>query len=332
LAYKVTANSLYGVTGASTSQLCLKFIAAATTATGRKNIMFAKNFVEKEYPGTEVVYGDTDSIFIKFPVGDLSGLDAIYKAIDLCEESAGRISQLLKRPHNLEFEKVICPMILCAKKKYVGFYYTGKSPKCTIKYMGIVLKRRDNAPIVKHVFGEAIEILLKENDVPKAISFIQEACKKILLGGYGIDKFIMSKTLKDSYKNPDGIAHKVLADRIGEREPGNKPMINDRIPFVYVEQETEIKGTRGTKKKKKVLQGDKIENPDYAVRNSMPIDYLHYITNQIMNPVCQVFDLVMKDSEKEIFGDIVKEEKKRREKKAMTKAGYQDIGKFFIKK
>lgn len=332
LAYKVTANSLYGVTGASTSQLCLKFIAAATTATGRKNIMFAKNFVEREYPGTEVVYGDTDSIFIKFPVGDLSGLDAIYKAIDLCEESAGRISQLLKRPHNLEFEKVICPMILCAKKKYVGFYYTGKSPKCTIKYMGIVLKRRDNAPIVKHVFGEAIEILLKENDVPKAISFIQEACRKILVGGYGIDKFIMSKTLKDSYKNPDGIAHKVLADRIGEREPGNKPMVNDRIPFVYVEQETEIKGTKGTKKKKKVLQGDKIENPDYAIKNNMPIDYLHYITNQIMNPVCQVFDLVMKDSEKEIFGDIVKEEQKRREKKAMVKAGYQDISKFFTRK
>jgi DNA polymerase elongation subunit (family B) len=332
LAYKVTANSLYGVTGASTSQLCLKFIAAATTATGRKNIMFAKNFVEREYPGTEVVYGDTDSIFIKFPVGDLSGLDAIYKAIDLCEESSGRISKLLKRPHNLEFEKVICPMILCAKKKYVGFYYDGKSPKCTIKYMGIVLKRRDNAPIVKHVFGEAIEILLKENDVPKAITFIQEACKKILLGGYGIDKFIMSKTLKDSYKNPDGIAHKVLADRIGEREPGNKPMINDRIPFIYVEQEAEIKGTKGTKKKKKVLQGDKIENPDYAVKNRMAIDYLHYITNQIMNPVCQVFDLVMKDSEKEIFGEIVKVEKNRREKKAMTKAGYQDISKFFQKK
>ena len=332
LAYKVTANSLYGVTGASTSQLCLKFIAAATTATGRKNIMFAKNFVEREYPGTEVVYGDTDSIFIKFPVGDLSGLDAIYKAIDLCEESSGRISKLLKRPHNLEFEKVICPMILCAKKKYVGFYYDGKSPKCTIKYMGIVLKRRDNAPIVKHVFGEAIEILLKENDVPKAITFIREACKKILLGGYGIDKFIMSKTLKDSYKNPDGIAHKVLADRIGEREPGNKPMINDRIPFIYVEQEAEIKGTKGTKKKKKVLQGDKIENPEYAVKNGLAIDYLHYITNQIMNPVCQVFDLVMKDSEKEIFGDIVKTEKSRREKKAMTKAGYQDISKFFQKK
>ena len=327
LAYKVTANSLYGVTGASTSPLCLKDIAAATTATGRKNIIFAKNFVEKEYPGTEVVYGDTDSIFIKFPVSHLSGLDAIYKAIDMCEESSGRISKLLKQPHNLEFEKVICPMILCAKKKYVGFYYSGKSPKYTIKYMGIVLKRRDNAPIVKHVFGESIEILLKENNVPKAIAFIQTACKKIIRGEYGMDKFIMSKTLRDGYKNPEGIAHKVLADRMGERDPGNKPMINDRIPFVYVEQDAHIKGT----KKKKILQGDKIEHADYVIKHQLPVDYLHYITNQIMNPVCQVFDLVMKDSEKVIFSEIIKAEEQKREKKAMQKAGYQEITSFFKK-
>ena len=329
LAYKTTANSLYGVTGASTSPLCLKDIAAATTATGRKNIMIAKHFVEKEYPGTEVVYGDTDSIFIKFPVGDLGGLDAIYRSIDLCEEAAARISKLLKAPHNLEFEKVICPMILCAKKKYVGFYYTSKSPEYTIKYMGIVLKRRDNAPIVKHVFGEAIEILLKENNVPKAIEFVRTACKKILRGEYGVDKFIMSKTLRECYKNPEGTAHKVLADRIGEREPGNKPMINDRIPFVYVEQDAHIKGN---KNKKKILQGDKIENPDYVVKNKLAVDYLHYITNQIMNPVCQVFDLIMKDSEKVIFSDIIKEEEQKRQIKAIRKEGCQDITTFFTKK
>ncbi len=330
LAYKTTANSLYGVTGASTSPLCLKSIAAATTATGRKNIMFAKGYVEKNYPGTTVVYGDTDSIFIKFNLNGLKGLDAIYKSIDLCTEAAGAISKQLKRPHNLEFEKVICPMILCAKKKYVGFYYTDKSPEYTIKYMGIVLKRRDNAPIVKHVFGEAIEILLKENDVKKAIRFIQEACTKILQGGYGMDKFIMSKTLKDNYANPEGIAHKVLADRMGERDPGNKPQINDRIPFVYVEHDVAIKCLK--EKKKNVLQGDKIEHPDYIVKNNLPIDYLHYITNQIMNPVCQVFDLVINNSEDVIFKDIIKKEETRRQMVALKKRGFQDISKFFTKK
>ena len=328
LAYKTTANSLYGFTGAGTSKLCLKWIAAATTAIGRKNIMFAKDFVEREYPGTVVVYGDTDSIFIKFPMAARRGLEAIYHAIDLCEEAAGRISQQLKRPHNLEFEKVICPMILAAKKKYVGLFYSSKSPKYVIKYMGIVLKRRDNAPIVKYVFGEMIEILLKENDVPKAIAFVQEACRRILRGEYSLDKFVMSKSLRDGYKNPEGIAHKVLADRMGERDPGSKPRLNDRVPFVYVEQKTRIKGTKTNGQK--VLQGEKIEHPDYVVAHKLPVDYLHYLTNQIMNPVCQVLDLVMKDAEKVVFRDIIKEEQQRRQTSAILQSGCQDITKFFF--
>jgi DNA polymerase elongation subunit (family B) len=294
--------------------------------------MFAKNFVEREYPGTVVVYGDTDSIFIKFPMAGRRGLEAIYHAIDLCEEAAGRISQQLKRPHNLEFEKVICPMILAAKKKYVGLFYSSKSPKYVIKYMGIVLKRRDNAPIVKYVFGEMIEILLKENNVPKAIAFVQDACRRILRGEYSLDKFIMSKSLRDGYKNPDGIAHKVLADRMGERDPGTKPRLNDRVPFVYVEQKTHIKGTKSGRSggaAPKVLQGEKIEHPDYVVAHQLPVDYLHYVTNQIMNPVVQVLDLVMKNAEKVVFREIIAAEEQRRQTSAILKSGCQDITKFF---
>jgi DNA polymerase elongation subunit (family B) len=327
LAYKTTANSLYGFTGAGTSKLCLKWIAAATTAIGRKNIMFAKNFVEREYPGTVVVYGDTDSIFIKFPMDGRRGLEAIYHAIDLCEEAAGRISQQLKRPHNLEFEKVICPMILAAKKKYAGLFYMSKTAKYVFKSMGILLRRRDNAPIAKYVYGDVIEILLKENDVPKAVAFAQDACRRILRGEYSLDKFIMSKSLRDGYKNPEGIAHKVLADRMGERDPGSKPRLNDRVPFVYVEQKTHIKGTKTGVQK--VLQGEKIEHPDYVVAHKLPVDYLHYITNQIMNPVCQVLNLVMKDAEKVVFRDIIKEEEQRRQTSAILKSGCQDITKFF---
>ena len=37
--------------------------------------------------------------------------------------------------------------------------------------MGIVLKRRDNAPIVKDVYGGIIDILMKEQNIEKAIYF-----------------------------------------------------------------------------------------------------------------------------------------------------------------
>ena len=59
LAYKVTANSLYGQVGASTSPIYLKDIAASTTAVGRNNLIFAKEYSEQNYPGCKAVYGDS---------------------------------------------------------------------------------------------------------------------------------------------------------------------------------------------------------------------------------------------------------------------------------
>ena len=68
----------------------------------------------------------------------------------------------------------------------------------------------------------------------------------------GMDKLIITKSLNGFYKNPDSIAHKVLAERMGKRDPGNKPAVGSRIPFVYIQ----------TKKKVK-LQGDRVEHPSY---------------------------------------------------------------------
>ena len=87
-----------------------------------------------------------------------------------------------------------------------------------------------------------------------------------------------------AYKKPEQIAHKVLADRIGLRDPGNKPTTGDRIPFVYIQT-----------KNKNALQGEKIENPDYVLENKLKIDYGHYISNQIMKPVQQLLSLVLYD-------------------------------------
>jgi DNA polymerase elongation subunit (family B) len=99
---------------------------------------------------------------------------------------------------------------------------------------------------------------------------------------YPMEKLIITKSLRSGYKNPQSIAHKVLADRITARDPGNKPGPGDRIPFVYINTSN-----------KKALQGDKIETPNYIKENGLKIDYSFYITNQIMKPVQQVFALVL---------------------------------------
>ena len=58
LAYKITANSLYGQVGAPTSPIFMKELAASTTATGRNLILSAKQFAEEKY-NCEVIYGDS---------------------------------------------------------------------------------------------------------------------------------------------------------------------------------------------------------------------------------------------------------------------------------
>ena len=88
--------------------------------------------------------------------------------------------------------------------------------------MGIAFKRRDNAPIVKIVYGGIIDRIMKEQDIKPAIYFLKTALRKLVAGKFGLDTLILSKTLSSYYKDLDRIAHKVLADRL-EKDPGNKP-------------------------------------------------------------------------------------------------------------
>lgn len=304
LAYKVTANSLYGQCGAKTSAFYEQDAAASTTATGRLLLTYAKKVVEECYGDNECVtekygmvrtkaeyiYGDTDSVFFTFhlttPDGEkIVGEKALEISIEVAKEATHLVSQFLKAPHDFEYEKTFSPFCLLSKKRYVGMLYEHNPKKGKRKEMGIVLKRRDNAPIVKDIYGGVIDIFMKEQNLQKAISFLKQSLQDIVDENISMDKLIISKSLNSFYKNPKQIAHKVLADRIAAREPGNKPKCGDRIPFVY------IVGA------KKDLQGNKIETPAFIKANqqTVKIDYSFYITNQIMKPLLQLFGLVLEE-------------------------------------
>ena len=134
--------------------------------------------------------------------------------------------------------------------------------------MGIVLKRRDNANIVKICYGGVITKLLEEKTIDSAVVFLKEKLEELINGKFPIEDLTITKTLRGYYKVPESIAHKVLADRMGERDPGNKPSSNDRIPYVYIA----VKEQKG----KKILQGDRVENPDYINQHKLQIDYKFY--------------------------------------------------------
>jgi len=236
--------------------------------------------------GNMIVH-NTDSVFFTFnlqtPEGKpIRGKEALEITIELAQEAGHLASSFLKKPHDLEYEKTFMPFCLLSKKRYVGMLYETDPLKCKRKEMGIVLKRRDNAPIVKDIYGGIIDILMKEQNINMAIEFLKNSLQNIVDETYPIDKLIITKSLRSGYKNPQSIAHKVLADRITERDPGNKPSSGDRIPFVYINSTN-----------KKALQSEKIETPSFIKENNLKIDYSFYITNQIMKPVQQLFALVL---------------------------------------
>jgi hypothetical protein len=277
---------------------------------GSRNEIAVKKMNEIEYSGYvydlttenhhfaagvgDLIVHNTDSVFFKFELTDketnkkITGEKALELSIEIAQEACHNVSKVLKGPHDFEYEKTFYPLCLLSKKRYSTIKYTFDPKKGKSEDMGNVLKRRDNSPIVKDIYGGVKSILMKERNLQMAIDFVNRSLQDLIDGKVPIEKLIISKSLRSFYKNPKGVAHKVLADRIGEREPGNKPTSGDRIQYVYIVTKPPPKGT-------KVLQGDKIETPTFIKENNLQIDYSYYITNQIMKPLLQLFSLVLTD-------------------------------------
>lgn len=321
LAYKVVANSVYGQTGSRTSPIRRVEVAACTTAAGRERLMFAKSVVETEFGG-QVIYGDTDSIFVTF-----SG-KKLQECMNLGKIVAERITSQCRKAHKIEYEKTFFPFILFCRKRYMGLKYEDDPTKCKRVGMGIALKRRDNAPIVKDIFGGALDILMEERSLKNAQNFVKDMLVQVMQNKIPLEKFVITKQLRDDYitevpeqirrhippekvdgkkyekpyqlSNPkasfniiknyavkfdlempvSSIAHRTLAERMEERDAGNAPQVGDRLAYIYV-------ANRKDEKK----QGDKIEHIDFVKKRGLKPDVEFYITNQIQNPVAQLFAL-----------------------------------------
>ena len=277
--------------------------------------------------GFPLIVKNTDSVFVKFNLKYDDGTypktdqEKVQRSIDigLALQQKLKDDKYYTPPHDLEYEKVFYPLMLITKKRYAGEKYEFSATDSKFTSMGIVLKRRDNAPILKYVYGGVMNKIMKEKNIQNAIQFVKDSCKEILNNKYDLGMFVISKTLRDYYKDPESIAHKVLADRMGERDPGNKPASNERIPYAYIQVEEKSGIT--------LLQGDKIEHIQYIQENNLKLDYYIYIKNQLLKPICQIFELVVENIEGypyqsnhfenlyQIYFDKYKNDKKKTDKK-----------------
>jgi DNA polymerase delta subunit 1 len=301
LAYKVSMNSIYGFTGAGKGILPCVPIASTTTFKGRSMIEETKEYVEKNFPGAKVRYGDTDSVMVEFDVGGRTGMDAIEYSWDLGERAAEECTALFKKPNNLELEKVYCPYFLYSKKRYAAKLWTrDKEGEMNMDYIdikGLQVVRRDNTVFVREVCKELLDVVLESSDPGPPKQLALERAINLLEGEVPVDKLILSQQLGDSYKNPN-LPHVRVRDKMRERKPGSEPQSGDRVPYILVKTDNP-----------KAKAYEKAEDPVFMRENDIPVDYHHYFTNKFLNPICDLLEPLVKNPRTEIFGDLIAQHK-----------------------
>ncbi|KAJ1897364.1 DNA-directed DNA polymerase delta, partial [Kickxella alabastrina] len=281
LALKISANSVYGFTGALNGRLPCLQISASVTAFGRDMIHETVSEVQKQYTvangyehDADVIYGDTDSVMVKF------GASTLEETMRLGQEAAAYVTSKFVNPIKLEFEKVYFPYLLINKKRYAGLYWTKPEKYDKLDTKGLETVRRDNCQLVPLVLDTCLKMMLIDHNVDGAVEYAKSVIADLLQNKIDLSMLVITKQLsKTDYAGKQ--AHVELAERMRKRDAGSAPQLGDRVPYVI------IKGTKNAK------AYEKAEDPIYVLDNNLPIDTNHYVEHQLTNPLTRIFEPVL---------------------------------------
>ncbi|KAI0906880.1 DNA polymerase family B [Ustulina deusta] len=280
LALKLLANVTYGYTSASFSgRMPCSEIADSIVQTGRETLERAIALIHSvDKWKAEVVYGDTDSLFIHLPGRTRD------EAFDIGNDIAKTITDMNPRPIKLKFEKVYHPCVLLAKKRYVGYKYESKDQiKPDFDAKGIETVRRDGTPAEQMIEEKALKILFETADLSRVKAYFQRQCAKIMRGGVSIQDFCFAREVKlGSYSDrgppPPGAlisTKKMLEDARAE------PQYGERVPYVV---------TSGAPGARLI---DRCVAPEELLTNShLSLDSEYYISKNLIPPLDRIFNLM----------------------------------------
>jgi DNA polymerase zeta len=280
LALKLLANVTYGYTSASFSgRMPCSEIADSIVQTARETLERAIAYIHSvDRWQAEVVYGDTDSLFIH-----LKGRTK-DQAFDIGQEIAKVITEMNPRPVKLKFEKVYHPCVLLTKKRYVGYKFETKDQvKPEFDAKGIETVRRDGTPAEQKMEEKALKLLFDTADLSKVKSYFQAQCRKIMRGAVSIQDFCFAKEVKlgtysDKGQPPPGAmisAKRMLEDARAE------PQYGERVPYVVL---TGAPGARLI---------DRCVAPEELLANPhVQLDAEYYISKNLIPPLERIFNLM----------------------------------------
>jgi len=283
---KMIANVTYGYTSASFSgrMPCVE-VADAIVQTARRTLERAVRWVEREVPGAEVVYGDTDSLFVHLP--GRSKAEAFAEGSRIARE----VTKQNPRPVELKFDKVYLPSCLVSKKRYVGRAWqspTDTSPLFDAK--GIETVRRDQCAATQRIMRGALEAFFDSGgDLSCVKRYLQEHAARMRSGRFALQDFIFYSELRpqEDYRGAGPLAAQAV------RRSGKPwPSPGERVAFVVAE------GPPGSRLRDHavppgdVTGGRPITGEVDAGAASLYLDVEYYLKKQIAPTLHRLFALV----------------------------------------
>ncbi|KAJ8603904.1 hypothetical protein MRB53_042039 [Persea americana] len=280
LALKLLANVTYGYTSASFSgRMPCSEIADSIVQTARETLEKSIAYIHSVAKwNAEVVYGDTDSLFVH-----LKGRTR-DQAFTIGNEIAEAITKMNPRPVKLKFEKVYHPCVLLAKKRYVGFKY--ESPSQTtpdFDAKGIETVRRDGTPAEQKIEEAALKLLFRTSDLTQVKRLFQRQCMKLMAGRVSVQDFCFAREVKlgtyaDRGPPPPGA---LISTRRMLADPRAEPQYGERVPYVVV---TGAPGARLI---------DRCVAPEALLADdTKELDAEYYISKNLIPPLERIFNLV----------------------------------------
>ena len=169
--------------------------------------MTSKAIAEKKFADCCVVYGDTDSIFIRFTVSEAAKIsvpDAVAEAMEKAKVVAEAINEVMQKPKSISFEKVYSTMLLLSKKRYAGLMYAenhkwGTDPPVDVKGMQSV--RRDGCALVRDLVRECLISILQSGDVVDAAATVRLRLLDVVRDKIPLQQYAISKTLRKTIQD-----------------------------------------------------------------------------------------------------------------------------------
>jgi DNA polymerase, archaea type len=258
---KILTNAFYGYTGWAAAKWYRRECAEATSAWGRYFLKQANDIALDM--GLEVLYGDTDSLFLHSKGGrDLR--EAIRKFKD-------RVTKELPLEMDVDnYYKVI--FFTESKKRYAGLNEKGE-----IIVRGLEVRRGDWCSLAKELQSEVIRIILEEENPEKAMKYAKDVIRRVREGTVPLDELVIHKTLTKSVGRYESAqAHVKAAERAMEQDMASE--VGNKISYVIVKGPG-ILGDRAYP----VEMFDKFKNGKlYAKDRTYEIDADYYIEKQLI--------------------------------------------------